>query len=385
VRRSVAETPPTYVQHGHTHAGRHDYDRDVALSVITGSAGLIGSEAARHFSALGLQIIGIDNDQRSRFFGSEASTRWNRERLEADLGSAYVHHDIDIRDRPAVDAVFSRYARDVEVVIHAAAQPSHDWAAREPLTDFDINAVGTANVLEATRLHAPEAVFIFTSTNKVYGDTPNRLPLVELDTRFEIQPGHPYEDGIREDMSIDTSLHSIFGASKVAADVLVQEYGRYFGMSTACFRGGTLTGADHSATELHGFLAYVMKCTLAGTPYRVYGYGGKQVRDVIDGSDVIRAFECFWRRPKVAAVYNIGGGRTSNASVIEAIQLCQEITGRELDWTYDESNRIGDHIWWIGSNAALETDFPEWRVTRTVADIAAEMFDVNATRWTGSV
>jgi CDP-paratose 2-epimerase len=357
----------------------------MTVAIITGSAGLIGSAAARHFAGLGLEIVGIDNDQRSVFFGPEASTRWNRDRLKSDLGASYVHYETDIRDRSGVFSLFRRYRREVELVIHAAAQPSHDWAAREPLTDFDINAVGTANVLEATREHAPGAVFIFTSTNKVYGDTPNTLPLVEHNTRLEIEAGHTYEDGIREDMAIDDSLHSIFGASKVAADVLVQEYGRYFGMRTACFRGGTLTGADHSATELHGFLAYVMKCTLAGVPYRVYGYGGKQVRDVIDSSDVIRAFESFWRRPREAAVYNIGGGRTSNASVIEAINLCEEITGKSLDWTYEESNRIGDHKWWIGSNASLQADFPEWCVTRTVADIAAEMFEVNGRRWAGSI
>lgn len=353
----------------------------MTVAIITGSAGLIGSEAARHFSGLGLQIAGIDNDQRRVLFGKEASTRWNRERLEAELGTAYVHHEIDIRDRAAVQTLFRRYGRDIGLVIHAAAQPSHDWSAKEPLTDFDINAVGTANVLESTRLHAPEAVFIFTSSNKVYGDTPNRLPLVEQETRLEIEAGHPYEDGIREDMVIDASLHSIFGASKVAADVLVQEYGRYFGMWTACFRGGTLTGVNHSATELHGFLAYVMKCILTESPYRVYGYGGKQVRDVIDGIDVVRAFECFWRDPKHAAVYNIGGGRTSNISVIEAINLCQEITGRALNWTYDDASRVGDHMWWIGSNEKLRRDFSDWSVTRTVADIATEMFDSNAVRW----
>jgi CDP-paratose 2-epimerase len=353
----------------------------MTVAVITGSAGLIGSAAARHFSRIGLEIVGIDNDQRSVFFGSEASTRWNRDRLQSELGDSYVHYETDIRDRAAVFSIMSSYRHDVSLVIHAAAQPSHDWAAKEPLTDFDINAVGTANMLEATRLYAPEAVFIFTSTNKVYGDTPNRLPLVEYDTRFEIETGHTYEDGIREDMRIDDSLHSIFGASKVAADVLVQEYGRYFGMRTACFRGGTLTGVHHSATELHGFLAYVMKCTLAGAPYRVYGYSGKQVRDVIADDDVIQAFECFWRRPKSAAVYNLGGGRTSNVSVIEAINLCQEITGRILDWTYEDHHRIGDHMWWIGSNASFESDFPEWRLTRAVADIASEMLDENAARW----
>jgi CDP-paratose 2-epimerase len=353
----------------------------VAVAVITGSTGLIGSEAAAHFGDLGVDIVGIDNDMRSVFFGSEASTAWNRSRLESRLGSRYEHHSLDIRDRDSIDSLFRRLGSSVELVVHTAAQPSHDWAAREPLTDFDINAVGTVNLLEATRLHAPDAVFIFTSTNKVYGDRPNELPLVELKKRWEIDPAHTYVDGIREDMSIDQCLHSLFGASKVAADVLTQEYGRYFGLRTAVFRGGTLTGPNHSATELHGFLAYVMRCAMTGTPYTVYGYGGKQVRDAIHSRDLIAAFEAFFRAPRVAEVYNIGGGRFSNASVIEAIELSEEIAGKEIHWTYSDTNRVGDHIWWIGDNGRFASHFPDWKLTYDVRRILEEIFEANSDRW----
>jgi CDP-paratose 2-epimerase len=353
----------------------------MSVAVVTGSTGLIGSEAAVHFNRLGLDIAGIDNDMRSVFFGAEASTSWNRSRLERMLGNGYRHHDVDIRDRDAVDALFARYGPSVELVVHAAAQPSHDWAAREPLTDFDINAVGTLNVLEATRRHAPEAVFIFTSTNKVYGDTPNSLPLVELEKRWEIRPDHTYANGIREDMPIDRCLHSLFGASKVAADILTQEYGRYFGVRTGVFRGGTLTGPNHSAAELHGFLAYVMRCAMTGTSYTVYGYGGRQVRDAIHSRDLIAAFEAFFRAPRVAEVYNIGGGRFSNASVIEAIELAEEISGKKLRWTYSAQNRIGDHIWWIGDNGRFESHYPDWRLEYDVGRILREIFEANADRW----
>jgi CDP-paratose 2-epimerase len=350
--------------------------------MITGSAGLIGSEACTYFAARGLQIVGIDNDMRRVFFGDEASTTWNIDRLKRTLGKAYVHHTLDIRDRETINKLFCTYSKNISLVIHTAAQPSHDWAAREPFTDFDINAVGTLNILEATRKHSPEAVFIFTSTNKVYGDTPNRLPLEELELRYELPSDHPYYNGIREDMSIDASLHSLFGASKVAADVLVQEYGRYFGMKTACFRGGTLTGPQHSATQLHGFLGYVMRCTMTSTPYTVFGYKGKQVRDAIHSHDLITAFDAFFKRPRCGEVYNIGGGRFSNCSVLEAIQLSQEIAGRELVWSYDERNRVGDHIWWIGDNGKFQSHFPDWRQTYDVARILQEIFEANRHRWT---
>ena len=353
----------------------------MSVAVITGSSGLIGSEAAIYFGELGLDVVGIDNDMRQVFFGPDASTEWNRLRLEKQLGRRYVHHDLDIRDRDGVLDVIRRYGGDVELVVHAAAQPSHDWAAREPFVDFDINAVGTLNLLEAVRLHAQESTFIFTSTNKVYGDRPNSLPLNELETRWEIDSAHTYWNGIREDMSIDSCLHSLFGASKVAADVLVQEYGRYFGLRTACFRGGTLTGPSHSAAELHGFLAYVMRCAMTGTPYTVYGYKGKQVRDAIHSHDLIRAFHEFFKGPRVAQVYNIGGGRFSNASVIEAIEMSQEISGEELTWTYQEANRIGDHIWWIGDNGLFESHYPDWKLEYDAYRILEEIRDANADRW----
>jgi len=351
------------------------------IALITGSAGLIGSQAAEHFAGLGMQVVGIDNDMRKVFFGEDSSTAWMAMALEEKLGDCYTHVDLDIRDRPAVEDLFRTYGDDIALVIHTAAQPSHDWAAREPFTDFDINAVGTLNMIESTRQHCPDAVFIFTSTNKVYGDTPNRLPLLEEDTRWEIDPSHEYADGIKEDMSIDMTKHSLFGASKVAADVVVQEYGRYFGMKTACFRGGTLTGPNHSAAELHGFLAYVMQCTMSGTPYRVFGYKGKQVRDAIHSSDLINCFEAVYRNPRSAEVYNIGGGRHSNCSVREAIAMCEDITGKQLDHTYVEDNRIGDHIWWIGSNARFQDHYPEWSLKYDVRMILEEMFDANTERW----
>src|SRR5262245_437670 len=315
------------------------------------------------------------------FFGAEASTEWNRLRVQDELGPRYVHHDLDIRDRDGVLALFRDYGADVQLVVHAAAQPSHDWAAREPFVDFDINAVGTLNLLEAVRLHAEQATFIFTSTHKVYGDRPNSLPLRELETRWEIDPEHTYWNGIREDMSIDESLHSIFGASKVAADVLVQEYGRYFGLRTACFRGGTLTGPSHSAAELHGFLAYVMRCAMTRTPYTVYGYKGKQVRDAIHSRDLIHAFHEFFQAPRVAETYNIGGGRFSNASVIEAIEMAQEISGNELVSTYQDVNRIGDHIGWIGDNGRCESHYPAWKLEYDVRRILEEIHDANRDRW----
>ena len=354
----------------------------MAIALITGSAGLIGSEAARHFVSRGLKVVGVDNDMRRAFFGPDASTQWNLEQLQASLGASYRHHHLDVRDRTAIDALVRETSSDLALVLHTAAQPSHDWAAREPFTDFDINAVGTLNLLEAVRQHAPEVPFIFTSTNKVYGDRPNSLPLVELDTRWELHRDHPYaRNGIAEDMSIDESLHSLFGVSKLAADVLVQEYGRYFDMPTAVFRGGTLTGAAHSATELHGFLGYLMRCTMGGIPYKIFGYKGKQVRDAIHSHDLIAAFDEVFRAPRVAAVYNIGGGRTSNCSVIEAINLAQEVSGRELSWSYVDDNRIGDHVWWISDNSRFESHYPNWHLQYDVPRILAEMHEVNANRW----
>lgn len=353
----------------------------MSIAIITGSAGLIGSEAARHFARSGLDVIGIDNDMRREFFGDEASTEWQRSCLERELGRYYRHWDRDIRDRDAMESIFREHQGDVAVVIHAAAQPSHDWAARSPHTDFSVNAVGTLNLLEAARRYAPDAPFIFTSTNKVYGDAPNRLPRVELPMRWEIAPGHTYVPGVREDMSIDQSTHSLFGASKVAADILVQEYGRYFGMKTVCFRGGCLTGPRHSGTQLHGFLAYLMKCATLGIPYTVLGYDGKQVRDNIHSADLIMAFEHFFRQPRSAEVYNIGGSRFSNCSILEAIEICETITGRPMQWSYSESNRTGDHIWWISDVRRFQSHYPDWRLTYDVPRILLEIYESCAERW----
>ncbi len=349
--------------------------------IITGSAGLIGSEAALFFAGQGFNVVGIDNDMRRIFFGEEASTRWQRQRVAQQLGAKYRHVDADIRDFETIAKIFKRYASDIKLVIHTAAQPSHDWAASDPQTDFGVNANGTLNLLEATRLFAPDAAFIFTSTNKVYGDTPNRLPLIEQKLRWEIDPAHTYVSGIREDMSIDATLHSVFGASKVAADVMVQEYGRYFGLQTACFRGGCLTGPNHSATQLHGFLGYLMKCTMTDTPYQVFGYAGKQVRDNIHSADLIRAFYEFFKAPRQGEVYNIGGSRFSNCSMLEAIRHCQEITGRELNWVYQDQNRTGDHIWWVSDVSKFRSHYPQWQLQHDIPGILREIYEANVERW----
>ena len=353
----------------------------MSVAVITGSAGLIGSEAASHFAGLGYTVLGIDNDMRRVFFGEEASTDWNRRRLEQTLGRRYRHYTTDIRNPEELNRVFAEVGSAIKVVIHTAAQPSHDWAARDPQVDFAVNANGTLNVLEATRKFAPDAAFVFTSTNKVYGDTPNRLPLQELETRWEIEARHPYARGIREDMSVDKTLHSVFGASKLAADMLVQEYGRYFGLRTACFRCGCLTGPHHAGTELHGFLAYLMKCTMTGTLYTVYGYRGKQVRDNIHSSDLIAAFDAFCRAPRMGEVYNLGGGRHSNCSILEAIKISQGIAGCELTWKYTDTSRIGDHIWWISDNGRFAEHYPAWRLTYDVGTILGEICEQNRDRW----
>jgi CDP-paratose 2-epimerase len=360
---------------------RRRYTALMAVALITGSAGLIGSEAVDSFVARGFDVVGIDNDMRKRFFGDDASTSWQRAELERRHGTRYTHEDMDIRDASAVMRVFERYGLQLTAVIHTAAQPSHDWAAREPFTDFGVNAVGTLNLLEACREHSPDAVFVFTSTNKVYGDTPNRLPLVEQETRWEIDPSHPFVNGIDESMSIDQSTHSLFGASKVAADILVQEYGRYFGMRTGVFRGGCLTGPHHSGTMLHGFLAYLMKCTVTETPYRVFGYKGKQVRDNIHSADLVSALHAFVDAPRVGEVYSIGGSRFSHCSMLEAIALCQEISGCELPWTYEDKNRIGDHIWYVSDIGKFQRHFPAWTQRYDVKSLLQDIHDQNVERW----
>ncbi len=353
----------------------------MSVVFVTGSAGLIGAEAVGFFAEKGFDVVGVDNDMRRYFFGDEASTAWSRERLEKRHPS-YSHVTADIRDQDAIDALFARYGSSIALVIHTAAQPSHDWAAREPFTDFSVNANGTLNLLEAARRHCPDAPFIFTSTNKVYGDTPNALPLVELETRWELDPSHPWAaHGIPEAMSIDQTKHSLFGASKVAADVMVQEYGRYFGMKTACFRGGCLTGPGHSGAQLHGFLAYLVKCAVTGTPYRVFGYKGKQVRDNIHSFDLVNAFWHVFQKPRSAEVYNIGGGRHSNCSMAEAITKAEQLTGRPMIWSYDETNRIGDHIWWISDIRRFQEHYPDWSLTRDIDGILAEMHAEMADRF----
>ena len=351
------------------------------IVLITGSAGLIGSEAVRFFCDKGYTVVGIDNNMRQTFFGEDASTDWNRQRLSSLYQDKYIHHDIDIRDQEKIEELFQTYSTDISLIIHTAAQPSHDWAAKDPIMDFTVNANGTLVLLENTRRFCPEAVFIFCSTNKVYGDTPNNLPLIEQELRWEIADTHSYTQGIDETMSIDQCKHSLFGASKVAADVLVQEYGRYFDMKTASFRGGCLTGPSHSGTKLHGFLSYLMKCTMTGDPYQVYGYKGKQVRDNIHSYDLVNAFYHFYQHPRVGEVYNIGGSRYSNCSMLEAIQHCEDIAGKKLNWSYSESNRIGDHIWWISDVRKFANHYPEWQLTYTVPDILQEIFVHNQKRW----
>lgn len=349
----------------------------MSIAVVTGSAGLIGSESCKRFHAEGMDVVGIDNDMRSYFFGDEASTTSTRKELEGELRN-YRHESVDIRNAEAVESVFAKLGKAVEVVIHTAAQPSHDWAAREPHTDFGVNAVGTLNLLEAVRKHCPDAVFIFTSTNKVYGDTPNNLPLVETDTRWEIEEGHRYQEGIDESMSIDQCKHSVFGASKVAADIMVQEYGRYFDMMSACFRGGCLTGPAHAGAELHGFLSYLMKCTVTGNPYRIFGYKGKQVRDNIHSHDLVDAFWNFYKSPRMGEVYNMGGSRHSNCSMLEAIQICEQLSGNKLDYTYEEDNRIGDHIWYVSDVRKFQEHYPNWSYKYDLNGILSEIYEATA-------
>lgn len=353
----------------------------MAIALITGSGGLIGSESVEYFAGEGFDVIGVDNDMRSYFFGADASTRATSDRLSQELGGSFQPHELDIRDADAIDRLFAKHGSQIELVVHTAAQPSHDWAAREPFTDFSVNATGTLNLLEATRKHAPTATFVFTSTNKVYGDTPNRLPLQELETRWELPEDHEWFGGIPTSMSIDHCTHSLFGASKVAADVLVQEYGRYFDMPTVCFRGGCLTGPQHAGAQLHGFLAYLMRCTVTGNPYTIFGYKGKQVRDNIHAHDVVRAFHAFHRAPKAGAVYNLGGGRSSNVSMLEAIAKCETIAGRELDYTLSDDARIGDHQWYVSDMGSFEADYPEWRLTFGIDEVLRDIHQFNAESW----
>ena len=346
----------------------------MAVALVTGAAGLIGSEAVLFFADRGFDVVGIDNDMRRYFFGDDGSTAWRRAALERDV-RGYRHVDADIRDESAMARTFAQYGRSIAIVIHTAAQPSHDWAAREPITDFTTNANGTLIMLEMTRQHCPDAPFVFTSTNKVYGDTPNRLPLVELENRWSVEETHPYStNGIDESMSIDACMHSLFGASKAAADLLVQEYGRYFGMKTACFRGGCLTGPGHSGAQLHGFLSYLVKCAVSDRPYTVFGYKGKQVRDNIHSRDLVSAFWQFSQAPRSGEVYNIGGGPLSNCSMLEAIATVERLTGRPMRWSYSDTNRSGDHIWWVSDIRKFRDHYPEWNLTYTVDRLVEEIY-----------
>lgn len=350
------------------------------IALITGAGGLIGSESVSFFADKFDLIIGVDNNMREYFFGKSASTQWNVERLQETFPN-YVHYDVDIRDYGAMEQIFDKYSSDISLIVHTAAQPSHDWAAKEPLTDFTVNANGTMNMLELTRQYCPESVFIFTSTNKVYGDNPNLLPLVETETRWELAENHPYhEHGIDESMSIDYCKHSVFGASKVAADIMVQEYGRYFNMKTAVFRGGCLTGPNHSAAQLHGFLAYLMKCTIEKEHYTIFGYKGKQVRDNIHSYDLVNMFWHFYNDPKPGEMYNAGGSRYSSCSVIEAIALCEQITGNKLSYSYVDTNRIGDHIWYISDVRKFRKHYPSWYYTYNMEQTLGEMFESLTTR-----
>jgi CDP-paratose 2-epimerase len=346
----------------------------MATAIVTGSAGLIGSETVRFLHDKGMDVIGLDNNLREYFFGSDGSTRWMAQELASSLPH-YRHMDIDIRDQDGVFRLF-RQESDISLVVHCAAQPSHDWAAREPLTDFMVNAYGTMILLESMRRFAPEAVFIFTSTNKVYGDAPNSLPLIELETRWDIAPGHVYsQHGIDESMSIDKCMHSIFGASKVAADIMTQEYGRYFGLKTCVFRAGCLTGPEHSSAELHGFLAYLVRCLVFGRPYKIYGYKGKQVRDNLHSYDLVNAFWNFFQNPKSGEAYNIGGSRHSNCSIVEAIQISENLSRQKLNYSMVPDARAGDHIWWISDVGKFMRHYPGWQFKYTLEDIFRELIE----------
>jgi len=336
--------------------------------LVTGSCGLIGSEAVKYYDRRADLVVGIDNNLRAEFFGPDGDTAWVRKKLETGC-QKYKHKSVDIRDREKITEIITQLKP--ELIIHCAAQPSHDLAAQIPFIDFEVNAVGTLNLLEAARHHTPDSVFIFMSTNKVYGDGPNSIKLQELKTRWEYDD-QQYKNGIPESFSIDQSKHSLFGASKAAADLLVQEYGRYFGMKTGVFRGGCLTGASHSGAELHGFLSYFFKAALAGRRYTIYGYKGKQVRDQIHSIDVIRAFDEFYKQPKCGAVYNLGGGRQNSVSILEAIDRVEQLVGKKIDYQYKEQNRIGDHICYYSDLNKLTSDYPDWSISKSLDDIFEE-------------
>jgi CDP-paratose 2-epimerase len=355
----------------------------MAVALVTGSGGLVGSDAVRHLVEEGWDVVGLENDMRASFFGSDASTA----RTTAELVAAYPEFhsvELDVRDADGVERIFAEHSGRLELIIHAAAQPSHDWAAGDPQTDFGINANGTLNLLEAARRHSPAASFVLISTNKVYGDLANELPLEELETRFELPPGHRYYEGIDTSMSLDRSTHSLFGVSKAAADLLVQEYGRYFGMPTAAFRCGCITGPSHAGAVLHGFLAYLMKCTVTGEEYTVFGYGAKQVRDNMHSADLVGACMAYHGAPRPAAVYNMGGGRHCHCSMLEAIDACERIADRKLQWTLSDQARVGDHRWWISDLGEFAADYPDWSLNHDIESILNEIHDANVERWSAA-
>jgi CDP-paratose 2-epimerase len=339
--------------------------------VVTGSSGLIGGEVSAHFAERGWAVHGVDNNMRAQFFGPDGDTRWNRDRLQKGYPT-FTHHELDVRNRELVIDLVK--ALRPGVVVHAAAQPSHDLAARIPFDDFDVNAVGTLNLLEAARRYAPESPFIYLSTNKVYGDAPNELPLVELETRWDYARAED-RAGIREDCRIDRCKHSLFGASKAAADLMVQEYGRYFGMPTCCLRGGCLTGPAHAGVELHGFLSYLVKCNVEARKYTIFGYKGKQVRDNIHAADVARFIECFVERPRPGEVYNIGGGRQNSCSILEAFELSEAHTGAPMVYEYVDAHREGDHICYISDLSKARSHYPEWDISVGLDDIFRQIHD----------
>jgi len=342
--------------------------------LITGSGGLVGSSSVEYFSSFFSTVIGIDNDSRSYFFGDNSSTKGVTSKLEKKYPN-YINFNGDIRDKEFIEKIFIDYGTDLELIIHAAAQPSHDWAAREPITDFTINANGTLNVLEAARSNCPKATFIYTSTNKVYGDLPNYLPLQDVGSRFDLDSSHPYFKGIDEEMSIDNSTHSLFGVSKLSADLMVQEYGRYFGMNTTVFRGGCLTGSNHQGAQLHGFLSYIIKCFKHQLPYTIFGYGGKQVRDNIHSEDLVRAFHAVHQNPGKGKVYNIGGGRDNSCSILEVISILENLNNSKFVFDSSNAARVGDHKWYITNNAKFKTDYPTWDIEYSLPNIVLDIWE----------
>ena len=341
-------------------------------ALITGSDGLVGSESVRYFSKLGFEIIGIDNNSRKKFFGEEASVLQNRHQLKQQIPQ-YNHLNLDITGNQ-VKQVFEKYGNNIKLIIHAAAQPSHDWAATNPFLDFNVNAYGTLNLLENTRKYCKDAVFIFTSTNKVYGDNPNKIEYEEKEKRYSPIKGSPYKNGFDEQFSIDNTMHSLFGASKLSADIITQEYGKYFGMKTVAFRGGCLTGGGHAGTMLHGFLSYLVKCVKSGTKYNIFGYKGKQVRDNIRSLDLVNCFYEFYNNPKSGEVYNIGGGYDSNCSMLEAIDIAENILSKKLRYKYVDEPRKGDHKWYISDISKFKKDYPNWKISLNIEDIILDIY-----------